>query len=273
MHKFISFNHQIISAKEARLLAVSSAALYGASIFSTVAIYHAKPFLWEKHWRRLNENAAKIGIDLSRFTEEKVKNSLLKIIEKNNFRTGRARVTFFDQTLCGVWTFNPEKKTSLLVITGAPRRIKKNFSLTVSPFRLNSLSPLANVKSGNYLERLLALKDAREKGCDEAICFNEREKVVSALTANIFWVKNKQIFTPPLETGCLAGTTREFILENSSVREKQIGIKELFKADEIFLTSSGVGITTVRDLENHSYSSFEITEYMQGLFKNSIKKK
>lgn len=263
MHRFISFNRQITSSEKKFLPLLSSAAFYGKGVFSTIAVYRAKPFLWEKHWRRLNNDAGKTGLDLSEFSEEDVKNSLFKIIEKNNFQTGRARITFFDENLSGVWDFESKRKTSLLIATANSRRIKNNFSLIVSPFRLNSLSPLAGIKSCNYLEKLLALKDAEAKGFDEAVCLNERGEIASASTANIFWVKNEQIFTPSLKSGCLAGTTREFILENFAVREKQIGIKEIIKADEIFLTSAGIGVRKVRKLENNPYPFCDLTEKLQ----------
>jgi len=60
--------------------------------------------------------------------------------------------------------------------------------------------------------------------------------------ANIFWVKGGKIFTPGLETGCLAGTTREFLLENFPVSQTNSKINELSKTDEVFLTSAGIGI-------------------------------
>ena len=61
MHKFVFFNQQLISNSDSKISAVSSAALYGKGVFTTVAIKDKKAFLWEKHWRRLNDNAEKIG--------------------------------------------------------------------------------------------------------------------------------------------------------------------------------------------------------------------
>ena len=73
MHKFISFNRQILPAEQDLISPISSAALYGKGIFTTLAIYNAKPFLWEKHWRRLLTHSAKLNIDLTNFDEESVK--------------------------------------------------------------------------------------------------------------------------------------------------------------------------------------------------------
>ncbi len=242
MHRFISFNRQILFAENAFLSAASVAALYGRGIFTTVAVYNSKPFLWEKHWRRLIENSQKIGMYLSEFSEETVENQLSEIIIKNNFTRGRARLTFFDESQTSLWQTNSKRKTNLLVQTGNFRKIKNNLRLTISPFRVNSTSPLAGIKSCNYLENILSLEDAKVKGFDEAIRLNEKGEIVSACLANLFWRKGVGIFTPSLETGCLKGTTREFVLENFTVEERKAELKELEKADEFFLTSAGIEV-------------------------------
>ena len=242
MHNFVGFNHQIIPAETAFLSAISSAALYGRGIFTTVAIYNSKPFLWEKHWRRLIENSQKIGVNLSEFSEETVENQLSEIIIKNSFTRGRARLTFFDESQTALWQTNSERKTNFLIQTGDFRKIKNNLRLTVSPFRVNSTSPLVGVKSCNYLENILASEAAKNRGFDEAIRLNEKGEIVSACLANLFWKKGGAIFTPSLETGCLKGTTREFVLENFAVEEKKAELIEIEKADEIFLTSAGIWI-------------------------------
>lgn len=242
MHKFVFFNHQIFPAENAFLSAVSSAALYGKGIFTTVAVHDFIPFLWEKHWRRLEKDARKIKINLSEFSEQSVINSLAEIIEKNNLTRGRARLTFFDESSPSIWQTKQKGKTNLLIQTAEFRSAPEKFRLTVSPFRVNSASPLAGVKSCNYLENILALEDAKAKNFDEAIRLNEKDEIVSACMANIFWKKNNTIFTPALETGCLEGTTRSFVLETFSVKETKAGLAELKIADEIFLTSAGIGI-------------------------------
>lgn len=246
MHFFVSFNRQITSAAEINLNALSSAALYGRGIFTSLAIYDKKPFLWEKHWRRLSRNAAKIGIDLSDFSEESVTSSLTEIIEQNKIKNARARITFFDESPGKIWTFNTKDKTSLLIQTADLKQPEENLTLTVSPFLINSTSPLAGVKSCNYLENILALKEARKRNFDEAVRINERGEIVSACMANIFWQKNGKLFTPSEKTGCLAGTTRELILEKREVFEVEENLETLQNAEAIFLTSTGIGIAQIK---------------------------
>jgi len=245
MHNFVSFNHQLLPAENAFLSANSSAALYGKGVFTTVAIYNSKPFLWEKHWQRLTENSQKIGIDLSGFAEATIRSSLLEIVDENKFIRGRARITVFDESASSVWQINPSSKTNLLIQTADFREPKNKLNLTVSPFRVNSTSPLVGVKSCNYLENILAFEDAKARGFDEAIRLNERGEIVSACLANVFWKKNGAIYTPSLQTGCLNGTTRSFVLENFFVEEKKAELIELKEANEIFLTSAGIGIVKI----------------------------
>jgi branched-chain amino acid aminotransferase len=249
MHKFVSFNHQILPAETAFLSAVSSAALHGKGIFTTIVVHDSTAFLWEKHWRRLTANAQKVGIDLAGFSQKTTFQSLLEAIERNNLTYGRARLTFYDESPNAVWQSHSKHQTNLLIQTGELRRTPEVFRLTLSPYRINSTSPLAGVKSCNYLENILAFEDARANGFDEAIRLNEKGKVASACLANVFWKKSGAIYTPPLETGCLEGTTRSFFLEQFAVRERAANLPELLRADEIFLTSTGIGIVSGK-LEN-----------------------
>lgn len=250
MHEFVFFNRQIVSAEKAFLSATTSAALYGRGVFTTVAVYNSKPFLWEKHWRRLRENAGKIRLDLSEFSEAIIAASLAEIIKQNQLKNARARITFFDESASAVWKTNQNLKTSVLIQTADLRPRAKFFRLTVSPFRVNSTAPLGGVKSCNYLENILALEDAKAKGFDEAIRLNERGETVSACMANVFWKRGAAIYTPALATGCLNGTTREFVLENFPVEERRTNLEELKDADEIFLTSAGIGIVRAKLTSN-----------------------
>jgi branched-subunit amino acid aminotransferase/4-amino-4-deoxychorismate lyase len=109
------------------------------------------------------------------------------------------------------------------------------------------------VKSCNYLENLLAKDQAKLRGFDEAIRINERSEVTSACMANLFWLNGGQLFTSSQETGCLAGTTREFILDNFNCREVTADLDELSTADSIFLTSAGIGIRQISRLDERVF--------------------
>ena len=244
MHKFVSFNRQILPASETNLSAISSATLYGKGIFTTIAIYDNQPFLWEKHWLRLSDNASRIGLNFE-FVEKDIFEALRELIATNNIKNGRARLTFLDESTKGIWGFENKKETSFLMTTADFRPLPEILKLTVSPYQVNSISPLVNIKSCNYLENLLAFDEAKRRGFDEAIRLNERSEIVSACLANIFWLKDDEIFTPSLKTGCLAGTMRGLILEKYKAFEVEENIESLEKADAVFLTSAGLGIKQI----------------------------
>ena len=245
MHRFASFNCQSADSSEPTIAALASGAIYGKGIFTTIAIYDSVPFLWEKHWRRLEANALHLGIDLSDFREEVTVRALEKLLGGNKVDAARARITFFDETATALWQYDSNRKTSMLITTADLRSREQDLKLTVSPYRINSASPLAGIKSCNYLEKILAKDEAKRREFDEAIQVNERHEVATVSMANVFWLKDGKLFTPPLKTGCLAGTTREFVLENLECEEVEVAIDGLQRADEIFLTSAGLGVAQV----------------------------
>jgi branched-subunit amino acid aminotransferase/4-amino-4-deoxychorismate lyase len=156
----------------------------------------------------------------------------------------------FDERISPVWGGETGARTALLITTGGFRPVPPRLRLNLSPYTINSLSPLAGVKSCNYLENLLAYEDAKSNGYDESVRLNERGEITSGCMSNIFWRADRQMFTPSLKTGCLAGTTREYILENLDVREVSAEITALDHAETIFMTSAGIGIAEVGEFNS-----------------------
>jgi branched-subunit amino acid aminotransferase/4-amino-4-deoxychorismate lyase len=126
------------------------------------------------------------------------------------------------------------------------------FRVTTSPYPVNSRSPLAGIKSCNYLENILAIDEAKGRGFHEAIRVNERGHVTSGCMANVFWLSGGKLFTPASSTGCLPGTTREFVLENLACEEVEAEIGELGSAKAIFLTSAGLGVVAVNEFDGRT---------------------
>lgn len=249
MHSFVSLNGRIIDQAEARIRSLSGAALFGKGVFTTIGVYGGKPHLWEKHWRRLVTAAAKLDISLQQFSESTVQNALEEVVTSNGMVNGRARITFFDGSPTTAWPFDGAQDTRLLVMTAGFRPPAGELHLGLSTYRVNSMSPLAGIKSCNYLEHLMAYDEANGCGFDEAVRLNERGEVTSACMANIFWLKDERLFTPSLKTGCLAGTTREFVMENLDCEEVAADLDELRATEAIFLTSAGLGVVRVSEYE------------------------
>jgi branched-subunit amino acid aminotransferase/4-amino-4-deoxychorismate lyase len=251
----------MVEATKARVAPVSSAMLYGRGVFTTLAIYNTKPFQWEKHWQRLSRHAEKLNIDLTGCTQESVGEGLQKLIAVNQVKDGRARVIFLARS--GQETWKPKttnaKKTDLLIMTGDVHNVAASgLSLAVSPYRINTASPTTGIKSLNYLDRILSRDEARSRDFDEAVVLNERGEIVSATTANIFWARNGTLHTPTLNSGALAGVTRECVIEIAEkhfipLLEGVYEMNDLTDADQIFLTSSVVGVAPVTTFDFRRY--------------------
>jgi len=271
MHSRIIHNDRLIELPHAQLPALTSASLYGRGVFTTLAVYRGQPFLWPEHWARLIDHAERCGVGHSHLAPERIKASLMHLLEANEVKDGRARVTLLTRSLGGVWqpqttsdivsdTAGVEVETDVLLLTGDARSVAaEGLALTLSPYRLNTLSPLTGVKSVNYLEHVIAREEAGARGFDEAVMLNERGEIVSATMANLFWVKRGTIRTPALATGALPGTTRACAIALAAelafpLVEGVYDTSDLGDADEIFLTSAAHGIAPVTTYDFHRYT-------------------
>jgi branched-subunit amino acid aminotransferase/4-amino-4-deoxychorismate lyase len=262
MHPVIYLNKSMVEATKARVAPVSSAMLYGRGVFTTVAIYNSQPFLWSKHWQRLTVHAKKLDVDYTGCTEKNVGDALQKLIAVNRVREGRARVIMLARSGRDIWKAKMPgtKKTDLLIMTGDSQKVSANgLSLAVSPYRVNTFSPLSGIKSLNYLDHVLSWEEAQSRDFDEAVVLNERGEIVSATTANLFWAKDGTIHTPTLSTGALAGVTRERVIEIANkhfipLLEGIYEMGDLTDADEIFLTSSSLGVAPVTTFDFRRYA-------------------
>ena len=252
----------MVEASKARVAPVSSAMLYGRGVFTTVAIYDGAPFLWREHWQRLQDHAERLNVECVGLTERGVGEALKKLVSVNRVREGRARVILLARSGRGIWKAKSPgaKNTDLLIVTGEAQKVSHSgMTLAVSPYRCNTFSPLTGIKSLNYLDHVLAWEEAQAREFDEGVVLNERGEVVSAIMANIFWVKDGTAYTPTLSTGALAGVTRAAVIDLASKHSIPLieGVHELSdltEADEIFLTSAGLGVAIVTTFDFRQYS-------------------
>jgi aminodeoxychorismate lyase len=262
VHPVIYLNKTMVEATKARVAPVSSAMLYGRGVFTTLAIYDSKPFLWPKHWSRISAHAERLDIDLTGCSQKSVAEALQKLISVNQVKHGRARVILLGRSGKESWkTKSPgSKQTDLLIMTGDVHKVPSaGISLAVSPFRITTSSPLTGIKTLNYLDRILSREEARSRDFDEAVVLNERGEIVSATTANIFWARNGTVHTPNVSTGIIAGITRDCVIELAAKHyiplvEGVYEMGDLTDADEIFLTSSVVGVAPVTTFDFRRYA-------------------
>lgn len=235
----------------------SNAALYGKGIFTTIAIRGGEPLFWDKHWTRFGRDATAVGVDLSGFSETSVFIELKKEIAASGLSDGRARITFSDERSGEIWPAESSQNTTMSILVGERRAIPSKFSITASPYRVNTYSPLVGVKSCNYLENLLGIEDAKGRGFHEALRINHNGHLTGGCMSNVFWLKQGTLYTPHLDTGCLPGTTREFVLDNLPCDETFQPIDTLINAEAMFVTSAGLGVVRVHDLDNRTFDPID----------------
>jgi branched-chain amino acid aminotransferase len=115
-------------------------------------------------------------------------------------------------------------------------------------------SPYSRTKVLSWAFNLNWYQDAHERGLDEVVLLNENHDVSECTSANIFAVFGDQVYTPPLDAGCLPGITREILLSDLSVpavhvSERRLTLSDLERADEVFVTSSTRDVLPVMEIE------------------------
>jgi len=259
MAEIIYLNGHLVPRSEARLSPFDHGFLYGYGLFETMRAYNGHIFRLDRHLSRLCRSAEILGLahDViasrsSERSEGEAKQSLetacLETLKANKLRDARVRLTISAGE--GDMTPDPSTCSSPTVLITAkdfvPLPLEKyelGFKAVLSSLRRNSHSPLSRLKSSCYLDNILARTEAKAAGCDEAILLNESGYLAEGSTTNVFLVSKGNLITPSLESGVLAGITREAVLEiaqalNVSTVEREVETRELSEAEEAFVTNS-----------------------------------
>lgn len=145
----------------------------------------------------------------------------------------------------------PETTAVRLFATAAPSpRPEGPARVILAAARRNEGSIASRHKTLSYLDCVLARRQAREAGADEALMLNNRGEIASAAAANVFWVREGRLFTPALDCGVLAGTMRRRVIqaaeslgvETLEVHEAPVSLE---RAEALFLTNALIGIRPV----------------------------
>src|SRR5690606_26808253 len=118
--------------------------------------------------------------------------------------------------------------------------------------RRNEHSPTANLKGSFYIDHILALREAQEKGGNEAILLNTAGNICCGSVATLAMVQNGALITPPLTDGPQAGVTRALLLQKFPVTERSITPDELLQSDGIYLINSLRGAVCVTTLNGQT---------------------
>ena len=123
------------------------------------------------------------------------------------------------------------------------------------PWPRNERGATAGLKTTSYAENVVALRAAHDAGADEALFVDTRGRVCEGTGSNVFYFVNGHLVTPSLATGCLAGVTRELVMELVDVMVADAPVGLLAGADEAFITSSTRDVLPVSHLDGHPFPS------------------
>ena len=262
MSEIVYLNGSLIPRSQAKISALDYGFLYGYGVFETMRAYEGQVFRLDNHLRRLAHSAEVLGLPIGTLD---LKKAIMDTIQANQLSDARIRVAISigeGETVPDPSTCN---KPTVLILAGDyqpyPEEVyQKGFRVVVSSIHRNSGSPLSRIKSANYLDSLLARKEARTAGANEALCLNEKGFLAEASMSNIFLVTNGILRTPGQESGILPGITRETILELApplgiNTLEDNISLDELSQAQEAFLTNSLIEVMPLTEIDGKPVGS------------------
>lgn len=257
MHPFVFHNDRVLPLNQVRLSPGQAGLLSGWGLFTTLRLYDGQPFAFERHWQRFRRDAARINLPFT-FAEDRVLANLREVVRANQVKDGTARI-YFIYNRFGFWQSTEAlPEVDLLIYTGDLLAHPPTLRLTVQGHGRYAAHPLAGTKVTSWLHNVWCLEQARRRGCDEVILLNEREEVAECTGANFLCVRRGQIETPPLSSGCLAGVTREVLMElgpaiGLPIAEQALTLLELYAADEVFVTSTTRGVHPVSQIEEQRW--------------------
>ena len=271
---YIYLSGKIIDENEAAILAKDQGLLFGYGLFETLRVYNGIPFMLREHLERLSTSLQIMEIDFP---------SLHALEAEVN------RFIHYIQLYHGVLRITITKGFKEPVVLMTHRAVgydvssyDKGFSLKTSTIKRNASSPLTSLKTLNYMDSLIAKKDAVKAGFDEALFINTDNLVSECSASNIFFIKDKKIYTPSVKCGLLNGIIRELLIKDLAkeldlkVIEGEYPLNALYQAHEIFITNSVIQIMPIVKIDHQiigNGSPGSITKKIINYYAKYIEKK
>lgn len=242
--------------------------LYGDGLFETIRVARGQPFRWADHMRRLDRGAHFLRIPLSYAADELLENAL-ELIRQNQMAEALLRLTLSRGSgRRGYSIQGANEPVVVMALHPAPpidAPPRQPWRLITSSIRLPANDPLAAYKTCNKLPQILARAEAEAAGADEALLLNTEGHLAEASSANLFWIENGSVATPPLVSGALAGVTRAVTLELCQVlgvpaRERNARPEVLRQAQGVFLTLTSAGIVEALYLDDRGLNRSALIE-------------
>lgn len=260
MSHFIHFNGQIIPAEDPLVSAGNRGLRYGDGLFETMRVINGRIALDYLHFERLFNGLSVLQFRCpASFTPAYLAEAVLALCRKMNIEKG-ARVRL-NLVRGNGGLFDPVNHIPNVIIEATP--LETPLGMQEQGLVIDIYTPvrkhydvLANIKSNNYLPYVLAALHANNNQLDECLLMNTAGRVCDATIANVFWVKEGRIYTPPLSEGGVGGVMRRYLIENVAkhpIREEPLTPGMLEQADELFLTNAIMGIKWVGRYRDKEY--------------------
>lgn len=250
----VYLNGAMVPASEAKISVFDAGFLHGASTFTTMMARNGVVFRLEQHLTRLAETVTFLGLQTTA-TREQLTRAVDDLLEANSLKDARMRITLTPGVISG------EAPTTLVTADPLPEYpsawYEKGILVIVTVLRQPTELLWAGYKTGGYLPRFMARREAAAKGAEDALWFTADGQLAEGCFSNVFLVKEGKVCTPPRGTPVLPGVVRDALLElcgNQGIDvecEQPLTVKDLFAAEEVFMTSSCMGIRPVVQIEKH----------------------
>jgi branched-chain amino acid aminotransferase len=280
-------NGSFIPEEKAVVPIMTHSLQYGSGMFEGIRGYETVNgtaiFKLKEHVKRFFNTAKIYGIDLGH-TEKEIEEAIIELVKKNNLKSCYIRpFAFYDDSTVGVGTEG--KKISVYI--GA-FSFGRYFSESETGLRCkvsswhridSSILPIEAKASGNYLNSVIAMKEAKAAGFDEAILTTREGFVAEGPGENIMLVKDGKIITPGRDSSILLGITRDTIIdilkeENYEVTERFVHREELYTADELFFVGTAAEVTPILNVDGVQIGNGkvgEVTKEIKNLYFSVVK--
>lgn len=265
------FNGALLDADTAIIPAASRALRYGDGLFETIKVENENIVLASYHFERLFGGMQLLQLQIPSFlTPSYLTEQLLQLCQKNKIeQLARVRMNIFR----GNGSLYTVEDTAPNIVIEAEQLLEnytqwnaKGLTVGVYMDATKSCDKFANLKSNNFLPYVMGALYAKQQQLDDCFVINTHGRICDATIANVFWIKNDTIYTPPLTEGCVAGVMRRFLIQKiketgRTIKEEPLDIATLEQADEVFLTNALYGIRSVTQFRDKKYTndiSFEL---------------
>jgi branched-chain amino acid aminotransferase len=279
MGNYIYLNNKVVSKEKALVSVFDRSYLYGEGVFETLRTYKGHVAFSDLHYERMKKNCKRLRIDMP-LDKHAFEKAILKTLNANNLKNAYVRATI-SPVGASYGLERPKKVTTNFSIfckdlRGKPSDLYNKGARVIIISSTPSDHPaLANLKSTNYLNKMLARDEVIHARADEGLFCTPGGHVLEGSATNIFIVKDGEIFTPPISEGIMPGITRNIVLNlveanGFNVYETPINVKELKSCDEVFLTGSTTEILPVGeliDLANKKPSPGPVTKKVMSTYK------